>query len=179
LEMLLKIANVENSYPRYVLSGAKNAAVFFCAAFWGRQDVVYFCDAGVKNVTLVDSDARKMALLKKIYPANWGYEVRDAFELVGELRERGRRYDVVSADCWAHDVKLILINDFGPFYDITGKYLVSTVSFNNFFKEYGIRPSEAALSDFMSAKHGVRIRVIELLERSGFDDRCYWAVMAK
>ena len=173
---LLGMMGAQRDYP-YVFSGAKSAAVFFCAACYGKWDAIYYYDYKIPDVTLVDTDAEKLKAMASIYPEGWKYITADAFDYAGRCLWEGRKFDVVSCDPFTNLVPRVLINDFDKFYSIANKYLVARVTYGNFFEKYNVEPTEEALAEFLTKEHKKTIKVRELNEVSTFDGGCYWAVI--
>ena len=176
-DLLKKMGNRRN-YP-HVFPRIENAIIFFCAAFYGEQDAIYFYDYNLKDVTLVDTDAEKMRWMVHIYPKEWKFITGDAFSYAGRLLREGKTFDVVSADPFTNLIPRILIDDFDKFYGITRRYFVARVSYGSFLEKYKIEPTEAALAAFLTEKHNREIKVRELNQVSTFDGGCYWAVIEK
>ena len=176
-DILVEMGNQRN-YP-HVFPQIESAIVFFCAAFYGRQDAIYFYDYKMKDVTLVDTDAEKMTWMVHIYPKEWKFITGDAFSYAGKLLREGKKFDVVSCDPFTNFIPDILIKDFDKFYGIAKKYFVTRASYGMFFEKYSVEPTEAALAAFLTEKHNREIKVRELNQVSTFDGGCYWAVIEK
>jgi hypothetical protein len=86
------------SYPVDVLGGRETALVLFGAAFLGVNDAIHFANAGIPDVTVVDTDAARLDTMRRLYPESWTFVAADAFAFVEEQREAGALYDVVGAD---------------------------------------------------------------------------------
>lgn len=82
-------------YPREALKGCRTALVLFAAAWLGKQDAVWICDAGLTG-TCVDTDAQKLGEMAAIYPAGWDFVTADVFDYTATTP---RQWDVVSVDC--------------------------------------------------------------------------------
>jgi glycosyltransferase involved in cell wall biosynthesis len=85
-------------YPVDVLGGRETALVLFGAAFLGVNDAIHFANAGIPDVTVVDTDTARLDTMRPLYPESWTFVAADAFAFVEEQREAGALYDVVGAD---------------------------------------------------------------------------------
>lgn len=120
-------------FPIELLRHAKSAACFFCAAFGGKQDVKYVCDAGIQDVMLVDLDGEKLDAMKLNYPSNWRYIQGDAFQVVKEVN---RRLDIVICDPFLSMSGKVLGENFDAFYSLARKWFICTMSLSQPLPDY-------------------------------------------
>lgn len=86
------------NFPSQVLKPQHKVLSLFCAAFGGQQDVRFIHEAGVKDCTLVDYDAEKLATVTYPYRKVCG----DCFEFIELAYHRGEKYDVIVSDHWTN-----------------------------------------------------------------------------
>jgi len=55
--------SARTAFPIPLVEGARTAASFFSAAFYGRNDVVYLDEVGVPHIMLVDIKAEQLAAM--------------------------------------------------------------------------------------------------------------------
>ena len=84
-------------YPTYLLEGAETGLCLFSAAFMGHNDVIHFALENVR-ATCVDVDQEKLHALAALYPDDWWFICRDAWEFAEDAAAKGIRWDVVSVD---------------------------------------------------------------------------------
>jgi hypothetical protein len=99
-----QMRSAPNAFPSELVTGARTAASFFSAAYYGRNDVIYLDAAGVRDITLVDLAAEKLAAMRNLYPAVTEIYADDAFSVARQLRDAGRSYDVVICDPFTGDM---------------------------------------------------------------------------
>ena len=89
--------NAGVSFPGQAMSGSRTALAVFCAAFHGRQDAYWLAQAGLRT-TCVDMDGGRLDEMAAVYPDNWEFVQRDAWEFAREAAAAGRTWDVVTID---------------------------------------------------------------------------------
>jgi hypothetical protein len=80
-------------FPAEALDSCKSALLLFCAGFYGRNDAIHLARAGVADVTGVDRDAERLAVMRALYPSTWSFVEADVFAWHPD-----RRFDLVIAD---------------------------------------------------------------------------------
>lgn len=188
-------------FPQYVLERSQSAAGLFCAAFGGCNDVIHFQRAGLKDVTLVDHDAEKLAGLQQRFPSSWHYFVGDAFEAAAALSQR-RQFDVVTCDAWSQQFEKLALKCLPSFLRLARQYLLVTVVPHwaealgygpDWFQRKGrdyqfyqevrrafLAPRAlvpARMQDLLSRRHGRPIVVCDVQRRTSYLGGCYWLVV--
>lgn len=83
------------TFPCALLDGKRTALVLFAAGFHGKQDAFWVAEAGLV-ATCVDSDEVLLGEMAVLYPAEWRFQLADAYEYAASTR---RTWDVVTVDC--------------------------------------------------------------------------------
>jgi hypothetical protein len=91
------VAQEARPYPTHLLENAKTGLCLFSAAFQGHNDVIHFALENVQT-TCVDVDAEKLEAMANLYPEDWKFVCRDAWEFADRHALLGDRWDVVSVD---------------------------------------------------------------------------------
>lgn len=94
---LEQIKAKRGAYPTYLLEHAETGLCLFSAAFRGYNDVVHFALEEVQT-TCVDIDAPKLEEMSELYPEDWRFVCRDAWEFAEKHAALGETWDVVSVD---------------------------------------------------------------------------------
>lgn len=68
-------------FPSFVFNRSRSALILFCAGFYGGHDCLKAADAGLTQVTGVDIDAQKLAVMAKLYPPEWIFSSRSVYDL--------------------------------------------------------------------------------------------------
>ena len=84
------------TFPRHLIERCSSALLLFCSGRMGASDGHWIAEQGLTDVTCVDWDAATLEPFADEYPATWHYVEADVFEWME--RDRGRRWDIVSAD---------------------------------------------------------------------------------
>ena len=163
LDQLQQAAKKLKWIPHYVFENAETGATFFCGAFLGRQDVIYFYEGGVKKVYLVDHDEERIRTMQGIYPSSWTYRVGDAFAVAKELRKAGTQFDVVCTDQWSLQSELVWIDHFMDFYSIARNFLILRFTKIPFLDEHKLEAKEDMLTIFLQERHKVSLCVKDVI----------------
>lgn len=92
------VAMEARPYPADRLHGCETGLVLFAAAFLGHNDAIHFAEAGLKT-TCIDVDGPRLSEMRALYPDDWEFVERDAWEYAEECRLTGLyQWDAVSAD---------------------------------------------------------------------------------
>lgn len=89
-------------YPSMRLPVGGTGLCLFSAAFLGAQDAIHMARAGME-LDLVDTDEARLAEMAPLYPLARTH-ARDAWDFAAAARDRGRVWDVVSADTWTGEM---------------------------------------------------------------------------
>lgn len=154
----------------------QSAAAFFAARFYGKNDVIHLCIAGVPYVHCVDTDTVRLEIMRKVYPEKWSYDVGDAYALARRFREEGRIFDVTIADCPNQMALRVLFADFENFIGITRQHLFCYFN-REMFNELGIQPTAESLGRRLSDRWQAAIVVEQLALRSSAYGGTYWAIV--
>ena len=166
----------QRAFPVALSHECANAICFFCAQFYGKNDVIHLSTAGMEDVTLVDLDDAKLAIMKSIYPQGWTYRIGDAYAVAAELNQENTRFDLVVCDPYSSAAPTVLFDKFEDFFGIAEKYFVTLVS-QPMLSKRSIVADAGALGDHLCEIHGRDIRVLDLIKRSSHEGGIFWAVL--
>ena len=161
--------------PDYVHS----AACFFCAAFYGKNDVAHVRDRGIKDVLLVDNNADKMKTMSGKYPGRWQYMVGDVYEVVKGLPDA--RYDLVICDQWTSQMVDVLGTHFVEFYRVAGSVMILGLTQEWYTRMSGDSSmvTAGAVQDLLESMHGRSFGSLFLVYRSALCGGCWWVSITK
>jgi hypothetical protein len=91
------VAMEARPYPTHLLENARTGLILFSAAFLGHNDAIHFALEDVET-TCVDINAERLEEMSRLYPDDWVFVCRDAWEFAAERAAAGDKWDVVSAD---------------------------------------------------------------------------------
>ncbi len=174
----LRRAKEPGLFPVSELDGARDAAVFFCAAYLGQNDSIHLLDAGLADVFLCDLDGGKLDAMRTLYPATWRFERGDAYRIAERELRAGRQFDVVVADPWAGHGRRLLTKTFPLWYALARRRLICMTP-TTWFQELGAESSAAAARDAIRRLHGLDVDVAELRRRSDWLGGIHWLVVRK
>jgi hypothetical protein len=123
---LENVACEARPYPTYLLEGAETGLCLFSAAFMGHNDVIHFALEGVE-ATCVDVDEVKLAAMQAIYPEQWTFVCRDAWEFAAEAARDGRSWDIVSVDTFRGNATERSLADLGAWCALADKAVLATL----------------------------------------------------
>jgi len=164
LKDLSLIAQNKKKFPSYIFENSKSGICFFAAAFFGKNDVIYLYEYGIKDVCLVDLDEARLNIMKLIYPKTWSIEVADAFK---HAKNVNRLYDLVLCDPWTGGINKVFFDNFDSFINITNKYFISFATIDDLFTKNSIKFNKESLSNFLTDYHNRSIKVKEIIETGG------------
>jgi hypothetical protein len=102
----LRFEDIESLYcgsvypsPDVYMQGCSTALAIFCAQWYGTQDAYWLARAGL-DVTFVDEQAEKLAVMRELYPGKTSSVVGDAYEYAKRALDEGLQWDVVNLDPW-------------------------------------------------------------------------------
>lgn len=119
-----------NTFPKDLLQDCESGLCLFGAGFYGANDAIHMFKAGMRDVTIMDTDRQKIAAMVKMYPHEWyflGHDVFDWLESIVDYYKDPYLWDIVVVDpplSLIHDVCANL----DKFLALASKYLVLTVS---------------------------------------------------
>lgn len=120
------IASEARPYPTYLLENAQTGLCLFSAAFMGHNDVIHFALENV-HTTCVDIDDEKLQLMAGLYPEEWKFVCRDAWEFAKAHAQKGDRWDVVSVDTFRGNATERSLSDLGVWCAIADQAVVATL----------------------------------------------------
>jgi hypothetical protein len=120
------IACEARPYPTYLLENAETGLCLFSAAFMGHNDVIHFALEDVQT-TCVDVDTEKLHAMVGLYPAEWKFVERDAWEFAEAAAAIGQRWDVVSVDTFRGNATERSLADLGVWCAIAEQAVVATL----------------------------------------------------
>lgn len=120
------VAMEARPYPTYLLEDAKTGLCLFSAAFQGHNDVIHFALESVQTVC-VDIDSEKLDALAELYPEDWRFICRDAWEFAKEAAKKGGHWDVVSVDTFRGNATERSLADLGVWCAIADRAVVATL----------------------------------------------------
>ncbi len=170
LEDLKKMAINRKKFPRYIFENATTGICFFCAAFYGRNDVIDLYVNNIKDLVLVDVDKDRIDIMKTIYPKNWTFICESAFDYSVKLNNEGKKFDLVFCDPWTNHVKNVYFSDFMPFYNLANNYFVAYGTRNALFTETNTPVEKKAISNYLSEYHKTKINVVDIIFGPGTAD---------
>jgi hypothetical protein len=160
-----------------LISEYTTAICFFCAAFYGRNDVIFLHDGGIRSISLVDVEKEKLEVMTSIYPTVTESFCEDAFEVAKRLRASGRRFDVVVTDPFTNLCSRTLVESFDDFEALTEKIWLCAVNGIE-LEELGLEKTPEALQAWLTSQGRTRLRVERLhLRNSGLSGGFYWLVL--
>lgn len=167
--------SAQKAFPTRLLHGCHSAASFFCAQFYGKNDVIHLYEMGVPQVTLVDLDTAKLAVMRNLYPQDWTILQADAFETAQRMLKESRKFDAVICDPYSSLGSRVAFDEFRVFQALASKLLLFMYS-KEMFDELGIEPDVAALGAAVSKRSGVKAEAVDVIKRSSHAGGIYWGV---
>ena len=171
-------ANAQRSFPTWVTRGAGSAICFFCARFFGRTDAIHLYGQGMSDVTVVDTDAERLAVMKEIYPRSWTFLAADAFETARQMRRAGRTFDLVISDHDPEDIDRVLGSRFEDFIALTKRHMVAEIATAHLI-ERGLTAGIEDINRMFSERHGTIVEVRDIVTRSSFEGGIHWLVLER
>ncbi len=166
----------QRAFPIRLMHECDSVASFFCAQFYGRNDVIHVYRSGVPNVTLVDLDETKLDHMRELYPDNWEIIVEDAFSAAERFAKEKRKFDAVICDPYSNLAPTVALERLDLFLEITNKYFLFFCT-TDILKTIG---SDADVDEFATkyADHiGKKVNVKDLIVRSSHAGGVYWCII--
>lgn len=171
------VNNAQKAFPTRLLHGCERVASFFCAQFFGKNDMVHVYLAGVPSVTVVDLDRERCSVMEDIYPKDWKFVIADAFEQASKFFGEGTKFDMVTCDPFSSMASTVAWEKFDLFAGIARKYVIFLYT-NDMLLELGVDVSGTIdirdMSRRLSAKLGKDVNVVEVSKRSSHQGGIYW-----
>lgn len=89
-------------YPVHLLRDGDSGLCLFAAAFLGVNDAIHMARNRMRAVC-VDTDARRLAEMRKLYPVDWTFATADAWDFAANWTGV-YQWDAVSVDTWTGDL---------------------------------------------------------------------------
>lgn len=86
-------------FPAYLLPHGGTGLALCAAGFLGVNDAIHFARNDM-TATCVDTDEARLDEMADLYPYDWDFVVKDAWEFAEQAAVEGRRWDVVSVDTY-------------------------------------------------------------------------------
>lgn len=99
---LADVRGAASVFPSEVLDSCESALMFFCAGFYGRNDCIWLAETGIQDVVGIDIDARKLDVMRDLYPDEWKFICVDAFDAAHVFKAGA--YDLVCVDAFGGEV---------------------------------------------------------------------------
>ena len=166
------------AFPPGLLAGARTAACFYSAAFYGLNDVIHLHRAGVGEILLNDLDAEKLAHMRSIYPTCGEVVAGDAEVAARQLAAQNRTFDIVVCDPFTSLTGRMATDLFGLFRSLARRWYIFGITGND-LAAIGAEPTPEHLGGSLTRLHGGNIAVAALLQRSAYPvvNGVYWAVV--
>ena len=123
---LTHVAQEARPYPTYLLENAKTGLCLFSAAFMGHNEAIHFALEDVFT-TCVDIDAAKLEVMADLYPEDWRFICRDAWEYAERAAAREETWDVVSVDTFRGNATERSLADLGVWTAIADQAVAATL----------------------------------------------------
>jgi hypothetical protein len=120
------VAQEARPYPTYVLENAKTGLCLFSAAFMGHNEAIHFVLEDVFT-TCIDIDSVKLEAMADLYPDDWRFICRDAWEYAEAAWARNETWDVVSVDTFRGNATERSLSDLSVWCRIAEKAVVATL----------------------------------------------------
>ena len=169
--------SAQKAFPIRRLHGCRSAISFFCAQFYGKNDIIHIYRMGVPNVTIVDLDGAKLATMKTLYPCGWDFVEGNAFEICKSLSAESRKFDLVTCDPYSSLAREVSWDNFDLFISISNRFLLLLYT-QAMFDELGIDPEPKALSKRLTERMGRQISTVDITQRSTHAGGVYWCLFS-
>ncbi len=175
----IRAGSSERSFPCDILPECQSGIAFFCAAFYGRNDVIHLFNHGVQDLWLNDMDEEKLAVMGEVFGVEAQLLPGDSFTIAKNLREKGGSFDLVLCDPFTNLMKRTLVDEYENFAGIACKWFVTGAS-GAMFAELGIEPTAPALTDWLRRQGHDDALVDRLVMRnSDYQNGVYWVVLKR
>jgi hypothetical protein len=153
-------------FPTQVLSQCNSALSLFCAAYLGRNDLIFLYDSFIPNVTCVDIDGDSIDALKIIFPPRWKYITQPYMDFIESEIKNGSSYDLVVADPWMGMNREVAWTNFNLLRKLSNKYIICLYTLD-MFDELGFNYEDGveALSTCLSLWLKQDIKCISISKR--------------
>ncbi len=142
------------TFPTPLVEGARTAVSFFCAAFFGRNDVVFLDHLGIPDVVLVDLNHEHLDVMAKIYPGITETHAEDAYAVAKRMASQPRRFDVVTCDPFTNESWRVFADHFDTFSVLARRSWVTGVMVGD-LEQVGIPATLGGVQSWLDA-HGRR-----------------------
>lgn len=163
-------AETGKRFPVHLLEGARTGLCLFAAEYYGRGDLIHLYDAGLK-VDFVDLNAERLGEMFVAYRQARPV-VYDAFLLVEEAHAAGARWDIITADPWSQQIRLVLEVMVPDLVDMADRFVVC-----GYMQDV---PTEATVDSVTADLYlltGRLFDVVEVIQRNQYRGGIYWVVI--
>jgi len=174
--------SAQRAFPYKLFHRVESACCFFTAQFYGKNDVVHLNRVGVKNVTLVDLDKKKLEHMEEIYPETWETVVADAFEFASAALAAGKQYELVVCDPYSGMASEVSFEKGKLFFDLASRFFCSLYTKPMFEDDLGdlqLADDPIQLGRRLGEFYGGEVNVALIAKRSSHLDGIYWVVIEK
>lgn len=123
---LTHVAQEARPYPTYLLEGAHSGLCLFSAAFYGHNEAIHFALEGL-HTTCVDIDGEKLEAMADLYPKEWLFICRDAWDFAEKHAADGDRWDIVSVDTFRGNATERSLKSLDLWCSLANKAVVATL----------------------------------------------------
>lgn len=120
------VAMEARPYPTYLLEDAETGLCLFSAAFMGHNEAIHFALEDVQT-TCVDIDQEKLHAMQALYPSEWKFVCRDAWEFADAAASTGMTWDIVSVDTFRGNATERSLRDLEAWCAIANKAVIATL----------------------------------------------------
>lgn len=120
------VAMEARPYPTYLLENAQTGVCLFSAAFMGHNEAIHFALEEVQT-TCVDIDSVKLEEMADLYPEEWRFVCRDAWEFAEAAALREEKWDVVGVDTFRGNATERSLADLGVWCEIANAAVIATL----------------------------------------------------
>jgi hypothetical protein len=121
------VATEARPYPTYLLENASSGLCLFSAAFMGHNEAIHFVLEEVQT-TCVDIDQEKLHAMAALYPDDWEFVCRDAWEFADAAHSVGMTWDVVSVDTFRGNATEKSLDDLDVWCAIANQAVIATLA---------------------------------------------------
>jgi hypothetical protein len=127
------VATEARPYPTYLLEDAESGLCLFSAAFMGHNEAIHFALENVQT-TCVDIDQEKLHAMAALYPDDWEFVVRDAWEFAAAAYAVGMTWDVVSVDTFRGNATERSLADLNAWCLIANRTVIATLELGQTYR---------------------------------------------
>ena len=107
---LSDVSRDARAYPVHLLREGGTGLCLFAARFYGINDAIHMARNDMEG-TCVDTAAARLAEMADLYPRDWWFHNRDAWEFADEASGYRKQWDAVSVDTYTGDATTRSLSD--------------------------------------------------------------------